>query len=64
MLIVNDYGLSILIMRENIDYLKIKTNKEILKKINQIAKKNKVVLNPNFNVVDISKIKNYSRLDI
>jgi len=52
-----DYGLSILILRENIDYLKLKTNKIILKKINQIAKKNKVLLNPDFDVVDISKIK-------
>ena len=54
----NDYGLSILIMRENIDYLKLRSNRVILNKIKQIAKKNKVVLNPNFDVVDVSKIKN------
>ena len=52
-----DYGLSILIMKENIHYLKIKTNKIILEKIKQIAKKNKVLLNPNFNIVGTRKIK-------
>ena len=60
----NDYGLSILIMRENIDYLKLKSDKIILNKINQIAKKNKVLLNPNFNIVEVSRIKNYKNFKI
>ena len=60
----NDYGLSILMLRENIDYLKLRSNKIILNKINQIAKKNKVLLNPNFNIVDVTKIKNYKNLKI
>ena len=60
----NDPGLSILILRENIDFLKLKSNKIILKKINQIAKKNKVLLNPKFDVVEFSKIKNYKNLKI
>ena len=60
----NDYGLSILMLREKIDYLKLKSNKIILKKINQIARKNKVLLNPNFNIVELSKIKNYKNLKI
>ena len=34
-----DHGLSILIMKENIHYLKIKSNKDIFNKINQVAKK-------------------------
>ena len=55
----NDYGLSILIMRERIKYLKLRSNKTIIKKICQIAKKNKVLLNPNFNIVNVSKIKKY-----
>ena len=29
-----------------------------------MAKKNKVVLNPNFNVVDLSKIRNFRKLKI
>ena len=56
-----DQGLSILLTHENIDYLKLKNNKIILNKINQIAKKNKVLLNPNFDVVDLTKIKNIQK---
>ncbi len=53
----NDHGLSVLIMKENIQYIKLRANSIILNKINQISKKNKVLLNPNFNVVDFSKFK-------
>ncbi len=60
----NDYGLSILILKENIDYLKLKSNNIIIAKISQIAKKNKVLLNPNFDVVEFSKIKKYKNLKI
>ena len=60
----NDYGLSILIMRENIDYLKLKSDKIILNKIHQIAKKNKVLLNPNFDVVETSNLKNIKNINI
>ena len=59
-----NYGLSILIMKENIDYLKVRSNKIILSKIYQLAKKNKVLLNPNFDVVDFSKLKNYKKSKI
>ena len=37
-----------MLLKENINYLKLKSNKIILGKINSISKKNKVVLNPNF----------------
>jgi len=57
-----DYSLSILLIRENIDYIKLKSNDILLKKINQIAKKNKVLLNPNFNIVDLTKIKNIENI--
>ena len=60
----NDHGLSILLLREKINYLKLKSNKTILSKINQIAKKNKVILNPNLSVIDLSKIKNYENLKL
>ena len=56
-----DRGLSILLTHENIDYIKLKNNKIILNKINQIAKKNKVLLNPTFDVVDLTKIKNIQK---
>ena len=60
----NNYGLSILIMKENIHFLKLKANNIIMRKINQIAKKNKVLLNPSFNIVNVSKIKNYEKLKL
>ena len=47
-----DYGLSILLIRQNIKYIKLKANENILKKINSICKKNKVLLNPDFNIVE------------
>ena len=56
-----DQGLSILLSRENIDYLKLRNNKIVLNKINQILKKNKVLLNPTFNIVDLTKIKNIQK---
>ena len=56
-----DQGLSILLTHENIDYIKLKNNKIVLNKINQIAKKNKVLLNPTFDVVDLTKIKNIQK---
>ena len=56
-----DQGLSILLTHENVDYIKLKNNKIVLNKINQIAKKNKVLLNPTFDVVDLTKIKNIEK---
>ena len=52
-----NYGLCILVIEEKVNYIKIKSNSTILKKIDQIAKKNKVLLNPNFDIVDFSKYK-------
>ena len=53
----HNYGLSINLIEEKIEYIKLKSNKIIMKKINQIATQNKVLLNPNFDVVDLTKIK-------
>jgi len=53
-----NYGLFINLVEQKIDYLKVDANKETLKRLNQIAKKNKVLLNPEFSVLDLSKIKN------
>ena len=49
-----NYGLCILLIEEKINYLKIKTNNIILKKISQMAKKNKVLLNPKFDIVHLT----------
>ena len=56
-----DYGLSIELISIKINYIKLRCNHNIIKKINQIAKKNRVLLNPSFRIVDLSNIKNISR---
>ena len=56
-----DQGLGILLTHENIDYLKLKNNKIDINKINQNAKEKKVLLNPNFDVVDLTRIKNIQK---
>jgi len=53
-----NYGLFINLVEQKIEYLKVDAKKETLKRLNQIAKKNKVLLNPQFSVLDLSKIKN------
>ena len=53
-----NYGLFINLVEQKIDYLKIDAETETYKRLNQIAKKNKVSLNPKFPIVDLSKIKN------
>ena len=53
-----NYGLFINLVEQKIDYLKVDAKKETYIKLNQIAKKNKVLINPKFSVLDFSKIKN------
>ena len=56
-----DYGLSIELISIKINYIKLRCNDKIIKKINQIAKKNRVLLNPSFRIIDLSNIKNIKR---
>ena len=56
-----DYGLSIELISIKINYIKLRCNNKVIKKINQIAKKNRVLLNPSFRIIDLSNIKNISR---
>ena len=53
-----NYGLFIDLVETKVEFIKIKANEELCKKLKQIAKKNKVVINPSFSVVDLSKNKN------
>ena len=53
-----NYGLFINLVEQKINYLKVDAKKETFKKLYQIAKKNKVLINPKFIVLDFSKIKN------
>ncbi len=54
----NDSSLSINMATTRIEYIQLRDNSIILNKINNICKKNKVLLNPSFNIVDCRKIKN------
>ena len=56
-----DYGLSIELISIKINYIKLRCNDKIIKKINQIAKKNRVSLNPSFHIIDLSNIKDINR---
>ncbi|MDC1296453.1 hypothetical protein N8X83_00120 [Alphaproteobacteria bacterium] len=53
-----NYGLFINLVEININFIKIKANKNILSKLKNIAKLNKVSVNDNFSIIDLSKFKN------
>ena len=53
-----NYGLFIGLVEQKIHYISVKANQETLKRLYQIAKLNKVVINPPFSVVDLTKSKN------
>ena len=52
-----NYGLFISLVEKRIDYIKVETSKENIRKIKEIAKLNKVLINPQFSVVDPLKSK-------
>ena len=52
-----NYGLFISLVEKGIDYIKIETSKKNIIKIKEIAKLNKVLINPQFSVVDPLKSK-------
>ena len=56
----SDQSLAIKMANEKIDYMKLKSNSIILSKIKNIAFKNRVLLNPSFNIVDCRNRKNIS----
>ena len=52
----NNYALFInLIEKKKINYLQTTANKEMLLKLKNIAKANKVFINPNFSIIDITR---------
>ena len=53
-----NYGLFINLVQQKIDYLKIEGDKKTLIRLDQIAQKNKISLNPKFDIIDLTKIKN------
>ena len=55
-----NYGLFISLVEKKINYINVKANQETMERLKQIAKLNKVSVNPDFSVVDIAKSKNVS----
>ena len=53
-----NHSLAIKMANEKINYLKLKNNNIVLSKIKNIALKNRVLLNPSFNIVDCRNRKN------
>ena len=53
-----NYGLFINLVRNKIDYLKVKGDNDTLLRLSQIAIKNKISINPKITVIDFTKIKN------
>jgi len=51
-----NYGLFISLVKHNFDYLQIKGDKETLFRLKDIANKNKITVNPKFNMIDSEKI--------
>lgn len=53
-----NYSLYINLVEQKIDFIKVDSDPETFIKLKQIAKKNKVLLNPEFSIIDLAKIKN------
>ena len=53
-----DYGLFISLVENKFEYIAVKGNVDTLIRLGEIAKKNKVLINPNFSILDLSKTKN------
>ena len=55
-----NYGLFIDLVEKKINYVNVQANSETIKRLQQIAKLNKVSVNPDFSIVDIARYKNVS----
>ena len=53
-----NYGLFISLVEEKVNYIVVNGNENLIERLTQIAKLNKVVINPSFSIVDLSKSKN------
>ena len=53
----NNYGVFVSLVENDFNFIKIKSNINILKKLKQIAKLNKVIINSEFSIIDLSKFK-------
>ena len=56
-----NYGLYISLINLKINFLNVNGDKKTLLRLEQIAKKNKISINPKFNILKLSKIKNIEK---
>tara|TARA_B110000438_G_C15794076_1_gene642066 strand:+ start:883 stop:1290 length:408 start_codon:yes stop_codon:yes gene_type:complete len=56
----DNYGLFISLVEKKIKYLKTSTDNKTITRLKQIGKINKVLINPNFSIIDLSNIKKIS----
>ena len=54
----NNYALFIYLVEKKFDFLSIKGDRKTLLRLKNIAKKNKVTVNPKIGIIDLSNIKN------
>ena len=52
-----NYGIFLNLVEKKINYIKVKADINMIKKLNEIAKLNKVLINPKFSILDISNSK-------
>ena len=55
-----DYGLFISLVEKKIDFIKVEGSHNTIKRLREIALLNKVLVNPNFSVIDLANSKNIS----
>ena len=55
-----DYGLFISLVEKKIDFIKVEGSQNTIKRLKEIALLNKVLVNPNFSVIDLANSKNIS----
>ena len=53
-----NYGLFINLVEKKINFLEVNASREMLTKLKSIANVNKVLINPNFSILDLTKSKN------
>ena len=52
-----NYGIFINLVEKKINYIKVQADNKMIKKLNEIAKLNKVLINPKFSILDKSSSK-------
>ena len=57
--VMKNYGLFITLVEKKIKFIKLEAEDKILKRLEEIALLNKVLINPGFSIIDLSKSKRF-----